>query len=349
MNRQGCLTTSSLAIALTVLVGWSAANDEARPQLPESLGVVPWGVRSASVPTDPFAEIPALDLSRPQPLPPIEAMSSDPAEEAAPPDIRKLMRPTFDFGVEWEPETSELAIGAYDARVTVPTFPVFGPPPMITVGFSFMDLLAPDSFDLPSSLYDVSLGISGMRKLNDRWMIRWMIGSSFASDWENTTSDAWRFHGGCFALWNCHEQWQIMLGALATGREDIPVLPAAGAIWQPTSGVRVDLMMPRPRVNFMIADRGHRQQWIYAGGGLDGGTWAYQRASGTDELLTYREWRLVLGWESKPPGRVGGPPAPGWSLGMEVGYVLGRTFEFDSGAPELEPDDSLLVRATIKF
>ncbi|MHB8900579.1 MAG: hypothetical protein ACYC6Y_17640, partial [Thermoguttaceae bacterium] len=183
----------------------------------------------------------------------------------------------------------------------------------------------------------------------DRWTIRWMVGSSFASDWQNTSSDAWRFHGGAFGIWQCSQAWQITLGALATGREDLPVLPAAGAIWQPNPRVRVDLMMPRPRVNFLLVDHGDRQQWVHAGAGLGGGTWAYQRASGADELLTYRQWRLVVGWESRPPGRVGGPPPQGRSVGTEIGYVLGRTFEFDTGLPDLEPANSLLLRATLKF
>ena len=293
---------------------------------------------------------PRVDYSLPQPLPPTESISFAPAKEGMSPDLRKLMRPRFDLGVEWLPETSGVAIGSYDARVTVPTFPIFGPPPpMIMAGFSFTDLHAPASFDLPSSLYDVSLGITGMRKLNDRWMVRWMISSAFASDWENTSSEAWQFRGGVFGIWQCSETWQITVGALATGRNDLPALPAAGAIWQASERVRVDLMMPRPRVNLMVADLGSRQHWVYAGGGLDGGTWAYERASGIDDMVTYREWRLVLGWESKPPGRFGGPPTPGVTVGTEIGYVIGRTFEFDTDVADIEPDDALLLRASIKF
>ncbi len=349
MNRLGCLAAQSFATALMVLAGMANGQETGRPFLSAPQGAVPLNVEPISLPTGQFTEESLLDSRGLQPLPPIENISRTSATQTEQPDFRKLMRPRFDFGVEWEPESSGLAIGSYDARVTVPTFPVFGPPPMISAGFSFTDLYAPAGFDLPSSLYDVSLGISGIRKLNDRWMLRWMVSSAFASDWENTTSDAWQFRGGVFAMWQCSEAWQITLGALATGRNDLPVLPAAGAIWQPTPRLRVDLMMPRPRVNFMVAERGSRQHWVYAGGGLDGGTWAYQRMSGLDELLTYREWRLVLGWESKPPGRFGGPPAPGLKIGTEIGYVLGRTFEFDSGVPDLKPDDGLLLRAMLKF
>lgn len=277
------------------------------------------------------------------------AMPSPELPGQSKPDLRALMRPRFDFETEWVPKSDGLAIGSYGVRTTIPTYPLFGPPPMLTLGFAFTDLLAPESYDLPSSLYDVSIGVAGMRKLNDRWAARWMFSAVFASDWQDRSSDAWRFRGGGFAVWTRSERWQLMFGAVATGREDIPVLPAAGAIWRPRPDWVVEIMMPRPRVARMIADRGDRQHWLYAGGGLDGGTWAYQRASGADELLTYREWRLVLGWEAKPPQVFGGPPTGGMQFNAEIGYVLGRTFEFDSPAPSIKPDNALLLRAGMKF
>lgn len=352
MTRKGSSYTDAIVV-LVLVTGLTHGNDPIGRPLSSSLGVLT--VDPISMPTGRVVDdndvrsAPRIDRTRPQPLPPTESISFASVVEEAPPDFRKLMRPRFDFDAEWLPETSGLAIGSYDARLTVPTFPIFGLPTMITAGCSFTDLYAPASFDLPSSLYDVSLGITGMRKLNERWMLRWMVSSAFASDWENTSSDAWRLRGGAFAIWQVNEAWQITLGALATGRNDIPVLPAAGAIWHPTSRVRVDLMMPRPRINFMVADRGNRQHWCYAGGGLDGGTWAYERASGADELLTYREWRLVLGWESRPPSGPGGRPAPGLKVGTEIGYVIGRTLEFDSSAPDLEPDSGMLLRTLVKF
>lgn len=352
MTRKGHSSTDALVL-LVLLTGLTHGNDPTDGPRASSTGTLT--VAPVSMPTGGVVDETDVQLgfrnsfARPQPLPPTESISFAPVVEEAQPDFRKLMRPRFDFGAEWLPKTSGLAIGSYDARMTVPTFPIFGIPPMISAGFSFTDLDAPASFDLPSSLYEVSLGITGMRKVNEGWMLRWMVSSAFASDWENTSSDAWRFRGGAFGIWQVNEAWQLTLGALATGRNDIPVLPAAGAIWQPSSRVRVDLMMPRPRINFMVAGRGDRQHWVYAGGGLDGGTWAYERAAGVDELLTYREWRLVLGCESRPPGGLGGRPAPGLKFGTEVGYVIGRTFEFDTGAPDLEPSNALLLRTWVKF
>ena len=77
---------------------------------------------------------------------------------ARPMDFAKLMRPTFSLTAEWQAEASDVELASYDARVLVPTYPIFGPPPpFITAGFSYTDLNATDALDLPTDLYDVSL------------------------------------------------------------------------------------------------------------------------------------------------------------------------------------------------
>ena len=90
----------------------------------------------------------------------------------------------------------------------------------------------------------------------------------------------------------------------------------------------------------------------FFGGGLGGGTWAYQRANGTDDLVSYRSFRLVLGWESSPPSKFGPFASRGTKWEAEVGYVFGRQFEFDSAAPDLDSTrnraEEVLRRAAIE-
>lgn len=83
-----------------------------------------------------------------------------------------------------------------------------------------------------------------------------------------------------------------IFGAIALGRNDIPVVPAVGVIWQPNPGLRFELTLPKPKIAFLLVDNGPRQQWAYLGAGLNGGTWAYQRAGGIDDQVTYGEQRI---------------------------------------------------------
>ena len=265
-------------------------------------------------------------------------------------DWKSLLRPRLEFFAEWEPESDGLAISSFDLSAKMPLYPVFGPPPpFISAGYSLTHIAAPVALDLPENLHDFSLGLAWMRRINDRWMAQFMLNGAFASDMDNTSSDAWQIRAGGFALYRPNERWSWALGAMATGRNDVPVIPAVGVIWEPAPQLRVNLMMPNPRVSYLLAESDTRQHWGYVGGGLSGGTWAYDRVSGVGEQLTYREFRLVLGWESMPPRPPGTFRTTGTRLNTEIGYVFGREFEFDRGGADIEPDDALLLRTGISF
>jgi hypothetical protein len=265
-------------------------------------------------------------------------------------DLTELMRPTFSLAAEWQAKASDIGLASYEARVQVPTYPIFGPPPpFINLGFSYTDLNAPVALDLPADMYDYSFGFSWMRPINERWMLRSMFSTALATDGKNNSSDAWQFRGGLFAMYRPNERWTWIVGALALGRNDIPAVPALGAIWQPNPGLRFNLTLPQPKVAFLLRDNGPRQQWGYVGAGLNGGTWAYERSSGIDDQLTYRDWRLVIGWESTPTPEPGMPFTRGRKMGLEVGYVFARKLEFEGGLPDISLDDSLMLRATASF
>ena len=62
-------------------------------------------------------------------------------------------------------------------------------------------------------------------------------------------------------------------------------------IHQPNSGLRFDLIMPRPRVSISLQDNGSRQQWGYVGARLNGATWGVQRTDGVDSKQIERAQR----------------------------------------------------------
>lgn len=309
-------------------------------------------IRPASLPTDrslrvedrlplndPFRrDTQSLELRQPSEL------------SESPTDFSKRIRPRFDTSAEWEPRVDGVAISSYDMSIRQPLYPVFGPPPpLINAGYSLTRLDAPAVLDLPENLHEFSLGLAWMRPINDKFMARLMLNGVFASDLDNTGSDAWQIRGGAFLLYRHNEQWDFAFGALVTGRADIPVIPGVGAIWKPSQRLIVNLMMPTPRVSLLLAEQGGRQHWGYIGGGLSGGTWAYNRASGLGNRLSYREWRIVLGWESTPTPEQGTFTPPGTTLNAEIGFVFGRNFEFDSNRADIALDETLLLRVGVRF
>jgi len=337
---------------------WRPAPDEGRG-MPDDFGLY------APSPSD-------------QPVVPLviepEATIDGPVQSKLPANLAALMRPKIAYAGEFSLGNNDFSYQSDDVSLRIPTYPIFGPPPpMVIAGFSFTQFPEGAAYDLQDELYDVSLGAAWMRRINDRWMLRMTASAAYASDGNNNSSDAWQFRGGVFALYQQNDAFQWVFGALASGRRDLPVIPAAGAIWQPNPQLRVDLLLPRPRISWLAADifdthtqrhltwlpfsiprpacgvTGHRQRWLYLQGGFTGGTWAFERPSGTDDVMTYREWRVALGWETVPAKQPGEFIALGPTLGFEVAYSFGRSFEFDSGAPDIDPEGNLLLRVLVRL
>ncbi len=267
----------------------------------------------------------------------------------SPATLRSLMRPQFAFRSDWL-IASDFDFSNYDIRVTVPTYPFFGPPPpMISVGLVYTDLVAADTFGLPPNLYQYSLGLSWVRPIKEKWMLRSMLGVALATDNRNTTSDAWQFRGGLFAVYERSDKWQWVLGAIAIGRNDLPVVPAIGAVWNPRPDLKVDLTFPKPRVSLLLSESESRQRWAYVGMELGGTTWAYERPDRMNDQLTYKDWRVVAGWESLPTPIAGTRFTAGRKLGFQIGYVFSRKLEFISNAPDISLADSLMFGINTSF
>ena len=224
-----------------------------------------------------------------------------------------------------------------------------GPPPMVRLGFNHTDLGFNNRFDLPNDLYETSFGISGVRVFNERWAVRSIMGMDFGTDGENRSSDAWRFRGGAFAIYEMNTQLKLSFGAIALGRQDLPVVPALGAVWQPNDRTRWDLILPRPKVSYLLTDSGMRQNWIYTGVGLEGNTWGYETPTGQDNQLSYGDWRWTLGWESRPSSPAGVPFVLGRKYVAEIGYAFSRDIELDNGTPEISLPCSFLIRLSTRY
>lgn len=269
---------------------------------------------------------------------------------AVPFDYKRLLRPRVSFGFDWEPVSDGLGLESYDVSITLPTYPIFGPPPpMITTAYSYTHLTSDPALELPGDLHEASVGLGWVRRINRRWVTRWMINATYASDLQNTGSDAWQIRGGGFGVYRPDDRWSFAIGALATGRSDIPVLPAVGFIFEPSDYVKLNLMMPEPRISWWLCEREGRQLWAYLGGGIGGGNWAVSRPGEIRDRLNYREWRLVAGWEWKPVQVRGQFRPMGRVFLFEVGYALGREINFKSGAPDIDLGEAFLLRTGFRF
>ena len=106
--------------------------------------------------------------------------------------------------------------------------------------------------------------------------------------------------------------------------------------------MRYELLIPRSRVARRVRLVGSREHWIYAGVELFGGnSWAIEHPDGTNDVFIYRDYRLMVGYETKSSGAVGGR--------VEAGYAFARHLEFEKDPAFLNPDATMMLRVGLAY
>ncbi|MAT97870.1 MAG: hypothetical protein CL608_12060 [Anaerolineaceae bacterium] len=248
----------------------------------------------------------------------------------APENLRELMKPVIQLNAEHIADGGDLPLTSSGIRVSLPTYPFWGPPPpMIDVGYQMTWLDSPPALALPDLFHEYRFGASWIRLISDEWKMRVWAGATFNTDGENTSGDALFFRGGLFGIYSTSPEFEWIFGVVALGRSDLPAVPALGLVYRPDDDWSFDFTFPRPQATWIYERMSDRQFALYAGGGLNGTTWAFEEPNGRENQITYSDWRLVMGWESTPLAPPGVRFAPGTRLKIETGFVFARELEFE--------------------
>jgi hypothetical protein len=70
-------------------------------------------------------------------------------------------------------------------------------------------------------------------------------------------------------------------------------------------------------------------------------TYAIERVAGFEDYITLRDIRTYIGLERKLNGGAG--------YRLEVGYVFARRVEYDSGTPDIDAEDAIVLRGGFTF
>jgi hypothetical protein len=222
----------------------------------------------------------------------------------------------------------------------------FDPTPQINfhfdTSFGAKWLQGPVSTDLPPQLVNILINVGVTHQLNDRLTIDAMISPGWYTDFSNKTEDAFRLPWHVVSYSKANDDWKWVLGVTDLARRDIRLLPVIGAIFAPGTGdVRWDLVFPKPRLAWRCSQTDKDADWIYVGGELGGGSWAISRADRQFDIVTYRDFRLVVGSEHQTTN--------GHASRFEVGWIFGRSVEYRSNDGNYTPPDSLMIRVSSDY
>ena len=216
-------------------------------------------------------------------------------------------------------------------------------PIIITPGITTQFLDGPSNTDLPARLYNPYLSLTWYPRFTSRLGAIVNITPSVFSDFEKWDSSAIRLPGRILLRYTLAQyEREFVIGAVYLDRDDIPWLPAAGVIWTPNPYVTYELVIPRPRILFMINEQENHEDWAYVAGEFSGNSWSIQRVpSFQQDVVTFTDYRVIVGIERRKNGGAG--------LRVEAGYVFGRSFEYQSTGQQFDPTDSFMVRGSVAF
>lgn len=286
---------------------------------------------------------PDSSVELPQPLPELV----EPENPDRPPDARDGVFQKLIFTSTWLHSGTAAGFGIAEQELkTVLGFPIPSrrSPLVVTPGFSVAYLDEPAGVDLPARVYAATVQFRWWKRFTPRFGIDFAVTPGVFSDFEHSSDDALRFPGHVAARFEWTPNLDLVLGAAYLDRDDVSVLPIGGLIWTPYEDLKLELVAPRPRIAHRVYWWGARteevQDWAYLAGEFGGGTWAVRRAIGED-VVTYHDFRVILGLERKALGGLDGR--------LEIGYVFGRKIEFHTPTPDVEPEDTVMVRAGLTY
>ena len=237
------------------------------------------------------------DLTEPL-LPDDVAPPGQPRQEFEPPAGRKLppgAKPgplqQAIFTVTELPRLGSAGLGllTLDTSLTIGLpAPTVNSPLLLTPGFgtSFIDEVSgPTDPGLPAQLYDAWLQARWLTKVGDRFGVDLAVAPGWYSDLVNDTAQALRITGHGFGAYEASENLRVVAGVIYLDRYDVNLLPAGGLLWTPADDRRFELIFPRPRLAWRIAERPKAAHWAYLAAEFGGNQWAMQSATGADEVV----------------------------------------------------------------
>jgi hypothetical protein len=195
-------------------------------------------------------------------------------------------------------------------------------------------LAGPSSTPLPPRLYDFTLGYQVRNKLSDQFSYDLYTSLGAYSDFEASARKAIRFPSHAVGMFHVNHSTDFVFGIDYLDREDVAVLPVFGLSLRDilVHGLRMDLVFPRPRIDYMLSETNR----VYLAGQMNGGTWQVRFPDGSNPVMTYRDLRLLLGFESTD--------SDGGQSAWEFGYVFGRNLELRDQPGHTGFDDAFVIQ-----
>ena len=200
--------------------------------------------------------------------------------------------------------------------------------------FSLHWLNGPVAVPLPPRLYDLSLNYQRRGEINEYLSYDVATSIGLYTDFEDSAREGLRFPAHAVTALHANQEIDLIFGIDFLDRDDYSLLPVLGLSMHSTSirGLRMDLIFPRPRIEYAW-DSDTRS---YISGQLGGGTWDIELPDSSQDVVTVREYQIAVGTESLNDD--------GDLVAFELGWVFNRAVEFRTLPGTFDLGDTVLLQ-----
>jgi hypothetical protein len=219
-------------------------------------------------------------------------------------------------------------------------------PLIFTPGFNFHFLQGPAAGvtqNLPGTVYDAFGQLSWQPQFGQQKRLGADLAISVGvyTDFQYVDHNSIRILGRGIGTWTFSPQWKAALGVVYLDRLATKILPAGGFIWTPNSDTRYEILFPQPKFAQRITNYGNAEIWGYIGGEYGGGQWSIEHAGGGHDTFNYNDFRVYIGVEAMT--------ARNMKMFFDIGYVFNREIIYRSGAPNIDPNDTIMLRGGLSY
>jgi hypothetical protein len=200
----------------------------------------------------------------------------------------------------------------------------------------------PGSPSLPGSVYRLGWDLTLATPIVGLWSMQLDFNPSLDTDFNGGLGrEALQLDGNAMLFYRASPQWMIVLGAGYWDRVDKIILPYAGVVWNPNDQWEVRLLFPKSRISYFLGNINHGAHWLYASGEYHVESYQInQPGVSSQQQVQMQDWRFAVGVRSDHVT---------YDKFIELGVVFGRNVDFKTVTPGFNFNDTLMLRAGVKF
>jgi hypothetical protein len=207
------------------------------------------------------------------------------------------------------------------------------------------DFSRPTGAALPPYLASLSVPLGVNWRISDRWSAFGNVAPGVYSDFVDVRSDDLNAPVLAGVSYAVNERFQILVAVSIDLRRDVPIVGGPGFIWRINDDLRLDFVIPRPRLTWNFAE----SFGAFVGAEITGGAYHLNERFGTDRGMPSLDNNYVAYREIRAGAGLNWGGREGFSGTVEAGWMFDRRFVIDEARTQFNGDGAFYFQAALNY